>query len=213
MNTKGTSRRSFAPRLAAVLGIAALATLPLLADNGPAPVIQKVQVTPTQLIVSGTSFGAIPPTVTVCGAPATVGTSTETTVTVSLPSAAQTPGTCLLTLVNNSTNGDEAMRTVTFSVTIPTSQKAIAGNIHPDGGIGSGSGFTSTYLGPGHYQIVFPAGTWNGTTFPVVLVGPVFGPAPNLGETSYFAGGDGSLTIQVYNNGVDINFFFIVMQS
>lgn len=213
MIAKGISRRISAPKLVAVLVLSALATLPLSANEGPTPVIQQVQVTPTQLIISGTSFGTTPPTVTVCGAPATVLTSSNTKVTASLPSSAKAPGNCLLTLENKSIFLPELFGTVTFSVTIPTSQKAIAGNIHPDGTVGSGSGFTSSHLGAGTYQIVFPAGTWNGTTFPVVIVSPVFGPAPNLAEVGYSVLGDGSLTIDVSNGGVNINFFFIVMQS
>ena len=93
-------------------------------------------------------------------------------------------------------------------------RSAIAGNIHPDGTIGGGSGFTSEHLGPGQYRITFPANTWNGTTFPIVVATPIFVVGPvNLTIVGYAASGDGSLIVQFDNSGVDVNFFFIVMQS
>jgi hypothetical protein len=91
---------------------------------------------------------------------------------------------------------------------------AIAGNIHPDGSIGEGSGFTCQHLGPGQYFVTFPANTWNGRTLPIVVATPIFVVGPvNLTVFGYEAGEDGSLIVVFDNSGVDLNFFFIVMQS
>ena len=96
----------------------------------------------------------------------------------------------------------------------PTPKHALVGNIHPDGTIGGGVGFTSTHVSPGQYQINFPAGTWNGTTLPIVVATPFVAAAPvNLRIVGYNAGSNGSLVVVFDNAGVDVNFFFIINQS
>ena len=93
-------------------------------------------------------------------------------------------------------------------------EKSISGNIHPDGSIGGGTGFTCVRLGTGTYEVTFPASTWNGKTFPIVIVTPIFCTPPvNLRVVGYAAGGDGSLVVDFDNAGVDVNFFFVVTQS
>jgi hypothetical protein len=189
------------------------AAMPLLADN--APVINKVEVTPSLLIILGTNFGVAPPTVTVCGASTPlVGNNFDTQVAVTLPVQAKKPGTCLLKLVNNTLHGNDDKRTVTFNVTIPTSQRAIAFKVDAAGHLSTGNaGVHSARFAAGSYEIDFTAGTWEGIFPPAVVVVPVKGLAPNLHVSSYDLGIDGGLILLVENAGVDIEFFMIAMQS
>ena len=92
-------------------------------------------------------------------------------------------------------------------------ERSVSGNIHPDGSVGGGTGFTCVRLGIGTYEVTFPAGTWNGKTLPIVVATPVFSTPPvNLRVVGYAAGGDGSLVVDFDNGGVDVNFFSIVTQ-
>jgi hypothetical protein len=50
--------------------------------------------------------------------------------------------------------------------------KTIAGIISATGTVDNGSGFTASQTGTGAYTITFPAGTWNGTTAPVMTITP-----------------------------------------
>lgn len=57
----------------------------------------------------------------------------------------------------------------------PSPPRSISGLVESDGSAGSGSGFTTQHLGTGSYAITFPAGTWNGTTWPLPVVATATG--------------------------------------
>jgi hypothetical protein len=94
--------------------------------------------------------------------------------------------------------------------------KTIAGIVNADGSANgvTPAGFASQRLGPGSYQITFPAGTWS--SFPVLAVTPfgVFGSigTPVVLSAVGFADGGAKFDIAMYNAGgspFDNAFMFI----
>lgn len=100
--------------------------------------------------------------------------------------------------------------------------RTIGGEIGSDGTVGAGSGFTATRTGTGQYTITFPAGTWNGKTFPILTVTPfaVDGGIVIPVIRTVSASGDGSATFQILLSDTapgqtfqDNSFEFIAVQS
>jgi hypothetical protein len=94
------------------------------------------------------------------------------------------------------------------------SAKILEGLVGADGSI-SGSGFAASHPFAGHYQVTFPAGTFqigSPYVFPPVLVTPLFSAAiPNV--TSYFIHGDQSGVFDVDFAGIDTAFSFNLTQT
>jgi hypothetical protein len=100
--------------------------------------------------------------------------------------------------------------------------KTVSGIVNSDGAKNpvTANGYTSTRLGPGRYQIDFPAGTW--TAFPVLTVTPfgVNGAYGNAIVSTALGFGDGSarFIIEIIvsnstNTYFDNAFMFIAAQS
>jgi hypothetical protein len=99
--------------------------------------------------------------------------------------------------------------------------KTISGWITSTGSVGAGSGFTDIRNSTGNYTISFPAGTWSGTTTPIMVVTPAgqFGAIPiaQVSAFDWFPDGSASFTIQI--DGVqtataqDNDFLFTATQS
>jgi Collagen triple helix repeat (20 copies) len=168
----------------------------LQAQQHNAPVLSNATVTtsaqPT-IAIGGSSFGVIPPSVTLDGLPLNVISYSDTLVVAFLP-AGVTPGTYLLSLTNNSLQGNPDVRTGTFDVTIgavgPTGPQGATGPQGPAGPVGpvgaQGPAGAQGLPGPaGPTGPMGPAGL-QGPAGPVGPVGPQ-GPAGSAATVQAYA--------------------------
>lgn len=149
----------------------------LWADQHSSPNIETALVTtttqPNQIVIHGSGFGSIPPTVTLDGVTLGLVSYTDTVVVALLPDDATAhPGTYRLSLTNNIGHGNSSQQTATMDVTIGAAGPAgPAGAAGPQGTPGQPGppGPAGAQGLPGAPGAQGPAGlnwkgVWNNTT-------------------------------------------------
>jgi len=146
------------------------------------------------------------------------GTATVLLGSSSLPVVSSFPGEVVATL-------NPIPRIGTYRVTLTVgnksatvfaavSAKILEGLVGADGSV-SGSGFAASHPYPGHYQVTFPAGTFqigSPYVFPPVLVTPLFSATtPNV--TFYVINGDQSGVFAIDFSATDTAFSFNLTQT
>ena len=172
-----------------------------LASASAAPVIQSAAFAGKQLTIKGSGLSGTTVTVSFNGQSLPIVSDTSTKIIATLTTA-PAPGT-YRTVVKVDTTSTAAYVSISPAV--------LSGAVNSDGTTFLGHGFTSSKTGTGTYELKFPAGTFNGVTFPV----PVFMPEGGVTVTGLSAisfSGDGSATLDVLFSG-DTFFSFNVAQS
>lgn len=200
MSFRKLQLQSWAAGPTAVVFLSLTTGLILEAQQRNAPEISTALVTtavqPNQIVISGSAFGTVPPTVTLDSVPLSIATYTDTRVVALIP-ATVAAGTYRLSLTNNSLYGLTNVRTGTIDVTLgaegpagpqgPVGPQGPAGPAGPAGSQGPAgpagpAGPQGVTGSPGPAGPVGPAGAAGapGPQGPVGPVGPA-GPAGAVG--------------------------------